>query len=64
MGEIIFGDVSVFLNLENLLNVRQTKYDRMVRPARTPDGQWTVDAWAPTEGFVVNGGVRLKFGGG
>lgn len=63
MGEVIFGDVSVFLNLENLLNVRQTKYDRMVRPGRAPDGQWTVDAWAPTEGFVVNGGVRLKFGG-
>jgi iron complex outermembrane receptor protein len=64
MGEVIFGDVSVFLNLENLLNVRQTKYDPMVRPRRAPDGQWTVDAWAPTEGFVVNGGVRLKFGGG
>jgi iron complex outermembrane receptor protein len=35
----------------------------LVRPTRAPDGRWTVDAWAPTEGFIVNGGVRLSFGG-
>ena len=64
MVERKFGRTSVFLNLENLLNVRQTKYAPLVLPRRAPDGRWTVDAWAPTDGFVVNGGVRLKFGGG
>ena len=51
----------MFINLENILNVRQTKYDPMVE--RAPDGRWTVDAWAPTDGFVANAGVRLRFGG-
>jgi iron complex outermembrane receptor protein len=63
LGEIVLGKVRLFVNAENLLGVRQTKYDPLVRPMRLPDGRWTVDAWAPTEGFTVNGGVRLSFGG-
>lgn len=63
MAERHFGNVSVFLNLENLLNIRQTKHDPLLLPRRVADGRWTVDAWAPTEGFIVNGGVRLRFGG-
>ena len=61
LGEIVLGKVSLFLNLENILDVRQTGYDRMVLPRRAADGQWTVDAWAPLHGFVVNGGVRMRF---
>ncbi|KFL38043.1 TonB-dependent receptor plug domain-containing protein [Arenimonas donghaensis] len=61
LGEIVLGNVSLFLNLENILDVRQSKHDPMLRQRRTSDGQWTVDAWAPLDGFVVNGGVRLKF---
>lgn len=61
MGEVIFGRTSLFLNLENLLDIRQSKYDPLVLPRRAPDGRWTVEAWAPTEGFVANGGVRLRF---
>lgn len=63
LGEVVLGRYSVFLNLENLLNVRQTREERLVRPSRVPDGRWTVDAWAPLEGFVVNAGVRIRFGG-
>lgn len=63
LGEFFFGKTSVFLNLENLLNVRQTKYDPMMLPRRAPDGRWTTDAWAPTDGFVANAGVRVRFGG-
>lgn len=61
LGEITFGKVSLFLNLENILDVRQTRHDPLLRRQRAPDGRWTVDAWAPLDGFVVNGGVRLKF---
>jgi iron complex outermembrane receptor protein len=64
MVERRFGPLSVFLNLENLLDIRQTKYDPLVLPRRAPDGRWTVDAWAPTDGFVANGGVRIRLGGG
>lgn len=64
LAEAVLGKARVFVNLENILDVRQTNYDRLVRPTRAADGQWTVDAWAPTDGFVVNAGVRLRFGGG
>ncbi|XOV85715.1 MAG: TonB-dependent receptor plug domain-containing protein [bacterium] len=62
LGEIIRGRYSFFLNLENLLNVRQTREDVLVRPNRTPDGRWTVDAWASLEGFVANAGIRIQLG--
>lgn len=63
LGEVVLGRVRVFLNLENLLDVRQTDYDRLPRPTRAPDGAWTTDAWAPLEGFTANAGVRVRFGG-
>ena len=55
------GPVSLFLNAENLNDVRQTGWDPLLRPNRGVDGRWTVDAWAPLEGRVFNGGVRLRF---
>jgi outer membrane receptor for ferrienterochelin and colicins len=55
------GRVHLFLNVENLADVRQTKYDPLIRPTRLPDGRWTVGAWAPLDGRVWNGGVRLVF---
>lgn len=63
LGEIVLGRASLFLNLENILNVRQTKYDPLLLPQRAADGRWTVGAWAPTDGFVANAGIRLRFGG-
>ncbi|WP_334182248.1 TonB-dependent receptor plug domain-containing protein [Novosphingobium sp.] len=62
MGELILGRVSLFANAENILNVRQTRYDPLLLPTRAPTGAWTVDAWAPTDGFVLNAGVRFRFG--
>jgi iron complex outermembrane receptor protein len=32
-----------------------------VRPAQGADGRWTVDGWAPLDGRVFNGGLRLEF---
>jgi len=55
------GILRLFLNAENITNVRQTRYDPLVRPSRNLDGRWTVDAWAPLEGRVINGGVRMSF---
>ena len=63
MGEIVLGTVRLFLNAETILNVRQTKYDPLVLPSRAPDGRWTVDVWAPNEGFILNGGIRFRLGG-
>ena len=49
----------VFMNAENLLNVRLSDYQPLVRPEPGPGGRWTVDAWAPLEGSMINLGVRL-----
>ncbi len=62
LGEIVLGRYRLFLNLENLLNVRQTREDSLLRPARAADGRWTVDAWAPLDGFIANAGVRIRLG--
>jgi iron complex outermembrane receptor protein len=56
-----FGKLLVFVNAENLLDVRQTQEEPVVLPARRPDGRWLVDAWAPLDGRVLNGGIRLIF---
>ena len=63
LGEVTLGKASLFINAENLLNVRQTRFDPIVRAERAADGRWTVDAWAPLDGFTLNGGVRFRFGG-
>jgi outer membrane receptor for ferrienterochelin and colicins len=55
------GRYRLFLNAENLADVRQTDWDPLIRPARGVDGRWTVDAWAPLDGRNVNGGVRIVF---
>jgi len=56
-----FGSVLLYVNSENLLDVRQTREERVVLPTRRPDGRWLVDAWAPLDGRVFNAGVRVFF---
>jgi outer membrane receptor for ferrienterochelin and colicins len=55
------GPASLFVNGENLTDARQTRWDPLLRPSRAADGRWTVDAWAPLDGRVINGGVRFRF---
>ncbi|WP_394176474.1 TonB-dependent receptor plug domain-containing protein [Thalassotalea litorea] len=62
LGQITIGQVSWFLNAENLLNVRQTKVHPLVLPQQAPSGTWTTDIWSRNDGFTVNGGVRIQFG--
>jgi len=64
LGELVLGNIRLFVNAENILDVRQSDHDPLLRPTRAPDGRWTVDAWAPLDGLVVNAGMRLRFGGG
>lgn len=55
------GPVRLFVNVENLFDVRQTKTAPLIRPTRLPDGRWTVGAWAPLDGRVANAGLRVGF---
>jgi outer membrane receptor for ferrienterochelin and colicins len=59
LAERRFGQARVFVNAENLLGYRQTRYDPLVLPARGLGGRWTTDVWGPLEGRVANIGVRL-----
>lgn len=61
LAEITRGPASWFINAENILNVRQTREESLLLPQRGPDGQWTTDIWSRNDGFILNGGVRLKF---
>jgi outer membrane receptor for ferrienterochelin and colicins len=61
LGERRFGRLRVFVNLENLTDVRQSDYDPLLRPLPTPSGRLVVSSWAPLEGRTVNAGVRFAF---
>jgi iron complex outermembrane receptor protein len=59
--ELRVGPLRLFVNAENLTDVRQSRWDPILRPDRAADGRWTVDAWAPPDGRVINGDVRVQF---
>lgn len=54
------GRATVYLNLENLTDVRQTRFDPLVRPTPGEGGRRTVDAWAPLDGRSINAGLRVR----
>jgi outer membrane receptor for ferrienterochelin and colicins len=54
------GRARLFINAENLGNVRQSRFDPLVLTARGKGGRWTTDAWTDLSGFVLNGGIRLS----
>ena len=56
-----FGPIELVANLENLLDVRQTKHDPLLLPAPGIGGRWTTDAWGPLEGFMANVAVRYRW---
>lgn len=49
---------SVFLNFENFLDTRQSKFD-MIYTGNISDPNFK-DIYAPVDGFVVNGGVKIS----
>ena len=61
LAEKRIGVARVFVNAENIFNVRQTKDDPLLLPEPLNDGRWTVDLWAPIDGVVVNAGIRVRF---
>ena len=63
LGQVNLGEeVSLFANVENILDVRQTRYESLLLRRRSASGSWTVDGWAPTEGRVINVGLRWRIG--
>lgn len=49
---------SFFINFENFTDTRQSNYKRVVNgPNNNPTFD---DIWTSTEGFTINGGLKLK----
>lgn len=58
MAQKTFGKISCFINFENFTDERQSKYKTVVNP---PHSNPTFDdIWNHAEGFVVNGGIKVK----
>ncbi|CAN5795854.1 N/A [soil metagenome] len=64
LGELRLEGWSLFVNMENLLGVRQTRWDPLLLPSPGRYGARVTDAWAPLDGFTLNAGVRIRRGGG
>jgi iron complex outermembrane receptor protein len=61
LARVRVGRALLFVNGENLGDVRQTRFAPIVRATPGLGGRRTTDVWAPLEGAVVNAGVRLGF---
>lgn len=58
MAEKLWENFSVFLNFENFSNTRQSKFGPIYTgPINNPVFK---DIYAPVEGFVVNGGIKIR----
>ena len=58
MAEKLWEKFSVFLNFENFTNTRQSKFDTIY--TGSIDTPVFRDIYAPVEGFVVNGGIKIR----
>ncbi len=57
MAERIWKHFSVFINFENILDSRQTRFGQV--NIGTQHNPYFRDLYAPLEGFIVNGGIKL-----
>jgi outer membrane receptor for ferrienterochelin and colicins len=58
MVERIWEVVSVYINFENFLDARQTRFDTIYTGNVT--NPTFRDIYAPLDGFVINGGIKIK----
>jgi iron complex outermembrane receptor protein len=58
MAERLWEKFSLFINFENILDTRQTKFDSIYTGTITHP--MFRDIYAPLDGFVVNGGLKLR----
>ncbi len=58
MAEKFWEKFSVFINFENFTDSRQTRFDTIF--TGTPENPVFRDIYAPVDGFVINGGVKVR----
>lgn len=60
LAEMRFGGIAIFLNAINLTDVRQSKFDPLIRPFPGPGGDPVTEVWAPLAGRTFNLGIRVE----
>jgi iron complex outermembrane receptor protein len=60
MADVRIGFATVFINLENVFDVRQTRFER-VYTEYSPTFAGINPLYAPLDGRILNGGVRFEF---
>lgn len=58
MAEKLWEKFSLFINFENFTDTRQSKFDTIY--TGSIDNPVFRDIYAPVEGFVVNGGIKIR----
>jgi outer membrane receptor for ferrienterochelin and colicins len=58
MAEKLWKKFSLFINFENFTDTRQTRFDAIY--TGTINNPVFRDIYAPVEGFVVNGGIKIR----
>lgn len=58
MIEKLWEHFSVFINFENILDTRQTRFENIY--TGTISNPVFRDIYAPMDGFVVNGGIKIR----
>lgn len=59
MAEKIWEKFSLYINFENFLDARQTRFDTIYTGTIT--NPVFRDIYAPVDGFVINGGIKISF---
>lgn len=59
-----FGNFRFFINLENIFDTRQTRYEPVVLGSVAAGTVQTLPVYAPLEGRCINGGIRFVFRSG
>lgn len=57
-GEKIFKKFSLYINFENFTDTRQNRFENVVFPPH--DNPTFAQVYTHTEGFIINGGIKLK----
>ncbi len=58
MAERIWEHLSVYINFENFLDIRQTRFETIY--SGTLSNPVFKDIYAPLDGFVINGGIKIR----
>jgi outer membrane receptor protein involved in Fe transport len=58
MAEKLWEKISIYINFENFLDSRQTRYGSIY--TGSIDSPVFKDIYAPLDGFVMNGGIKLR----